>query len=132
MHKDRGSLISEGKRKKTKRKQVMHRKSLSTFHSQTDAWSVSEQCLPTRNPFLSVVIAEHNILRHGIFLWSVCVSCVPSQLLVHPRLLQGAEWEKEKVLMQHCSAIAKALVSCEFCCSPKSKTQHHMGVCKKS
>jgi len=44
-------------------------------------------------PLPSAFLVEPEVLWHGIALWPVWVSCIPSCLLTHPRL-PGAEGEK--------------------------------------
>ena len=63
-------------------------------------------------------IAEHGIIWYGISLWPLwasCLSCVPSQLLVHLQLLTGkATREAEKsssTLRKHCSATTDSSIS---------------------
>jgi len=44
---------------------------------------------PPSSSLPSAFIAEHNVIRSGISLWSggvTCPGCVPSQFLVHPNL----------------------------------------------
>jgi len=52
----------------------------------------NSQCSPFPISSLKAVTAEHDIVWHGISLGSVgvsCPGCVPSQLLVHPKLMHS-------------------------------------------
>ena len=82
----------------------------------------------------SSFIAEPDVIRYGISLWPVqvsCPSCVPCQLLVHtyPTCWQVAEGETEQVLAlhKHSSATDKMLLWYQHCFGHKSGTQHHTG-----
>lgn len=63
-------------------------------------------------------IAEHDVLWHGIFLWSVQVCC-PACVISHPLALTylpgEKKWETEKgfMLCKLCSALAKTPVCCQ-------------------
>lgn len=78
------------------------------------------------SPGETTPIAEHNITWWEKSLWSVGVSCVPSQPPAHPSLLRGgAECEKEAalVLCQHSSAAVKRMVCYQHCFGHTSKTK---------
>lgn len=78
-----------------------------------------------KNPLPLVFLVEQGIIWHGIYPWSVWVSCrgcVTTLLCAHlqPSHCGVQRGRKSK----YCSAAAKAPVCCQHCFSHKSKTQH--------
>jgi len=70
-------------RNKTQERQVMQMRTV-VHHQPTDAQSVPEQ-RPRRQPSPQF-ISGHDVIQHGLSLWSVgvsCPGCVPSHILVH-------------------------------------------------
>lgn len=79
---------------------VMQRQWVTISHKQNDTQLFSKQHLPSLpSPNLCpMFIAEHDIIQHGISIWSACVnSPVLSQLLMHPQPTWwgGRVWKRE-------------------------------------
>ena len=99
------------------------------------SWRMPSQSLSNGSPVkiasLPVFNAEHDVIWHGISLWSAWVSClssVPSQL-AHPHLLADvAEWQIEQALAlcKHSPATTETSLCYQHCFGHKSKTQLHM------
>lgn len=107
---------------------------LLTFHKQTDKQLGSKERLPSKKPNLpSIFVADHDVIWHGICLWSVWVTCpgyALSQLLMlpQPTCWGGRIGKREGPdTIQTRSSIATTLVCHHHCFSHKCKTQHHLG-----
>lgn len=100
---------------------------LTASHKQTDAQTVSDQCLPwkTKLPsFLLLSMTSYGTDHHFVLFRSAA-----------PLSAYSLEWEKEKqkalMLCKHCSATAKTLPCYQHHCVLKFKAWHLWVAIKK-
>lgn len=100
------------------------------FRYMRDVQSLKDHC-----PHLSVV-AEHDIIWHGIPLWSVWVSCLgyvtSLQPLAHLQPISCRVENREGLDAKNCGAKAKTLVCYQNCFGHLPNTQHYTDFCEEN
>lgn len=88
MGEDKDSLKSKEKQNLIKKPQVMQGQLLTTSHKQTCCPASPTAKVTLGEPSAANFIVDHDVVRHGIPLWPVQISCpsaAPSQFLAHPQ-----------------------------------------------